>query len=107
MKSQCVFNPNGTLVAMPVNSVVYVVDVKTRKSIVQLEGHGAIVTSLAFNPHRPQQLATTSEDQNETKKTTRTSSIDGRDGEVRAVNGTDGRLFCIVASLTTSALRAD
>ena len=62
LKSQCVFNPNGTLVAMPVNSVVYVVDVKTRKSIFQLEGHGAIVTSLAFNPHRPQQLATTSED---------------------------------------------
>ena len=33
--------------------------------------------------------------------------VNGRDGEVRAVNGTDGRLFCIVASLTTSALRAD
>ena len=62
LKSQCSFNPQGTLVAIPVDCIVYIVDVDTKRSVVQLEGHGAVVTSVAFNPHRPQQLATASED---------------------------------------------
>ena len=58
----CSFNASGTLVAVPTDSLVYVIDVYTHKSMVQLEGHGATVTCLAFNPHRPTQLATASED---------------------------------------------
>jgi hypothetical protein len=61
-KSQCTFNANGTLVAISVDSIVYIVDVQTLRSVVQLEGHGAVVTCLGFNPHHPTQLATASED---------------------------------------------
>ena len=62
LKSQIKFNATGSLVAVTVNNVVYVVDVNTKRSIVQLEGHTATITSLAFSPHHSQQLATASED---------------------------------------------